>query len=121
MALAWLRDLIAWFTGENFRERHDRMTEETRKRAAAEGRLYEPPGRPSIEVLGDYAHYWIHVSTKGPDGRFLVEPVHLAWPLELTDLANHRAQSRILRETLGAYQRLRERRAAAWARHGAKG
>lgn len=118
MALEWLRDLIAWFTGDTFRERHDRLTEEARKRAAAEGRLYEPPGRSAPEVLGDYAHYWINISTKGPDGRLLVEPVRLAWPLELTDIGNRRAQSRILREVLGAYQRLRERRAAAWARKG---
>lgn len=114
-ARSWLILLF----GPSFRDRRDRLAEEARQRAIREGRIYEPPDRAAREVLGDYPRYWINISTKGPDGRLLVEPVQLAWPLALTNVDRVEGQYRLLREVLAAYKVLRARRAAAWkVRHG---
>lgn len=111
---ATARSWLALLFGPTFRDRRDRLADEARQRAIREGRIYEPPDRAAREVLGEHPHYWINISTKGPDGRLLVEPVKMAWPLALSDVDRVPAQARIATEVIAAYKRLRERRAKAW-------
>lgn len=112
--LATLRLWLASFAGLGFRERRDRLVEEARRRAELAGRIYQPKDRAHREILGDYPRYWIHISTKGPDGRLLIERVQTAWPLALTNIDNYGVQARLCNEVISAYKTLRERRSEAW-------
>jgi len=104
MTLAWWRLLMARLTREPIRARHERLTEEARKRLAADGRLFDAyPDNPRTSTFS------LYVQTRGPGGRFIREEVELAWPLELTDFTSRGGQLRIVRGVALAFRKLRDR------------